>query len=616
MALRELLLTLFLFSKLSPSTADIEAGSQVWEAKENFQFGIAEGNVEDSVLDVDLTSHLSFKYQTNDGRNIFVFDKLLKPNTLRAFLDYLNIDLGSWQFRLFEPYDGGVEELSDNIPWVNPVDCVEFSKSIVGKTIQKAVMDAVGTKDIYYPYKVRGKLMRRGDFTKLYTDANRTDGEFSVMMFLNPKWRKNDYGELYLYDEDIEIVAGAVPKFGRLVVWDSSVSYLPRPPSIAFKKGQLLLHVQFSKSKEKMLKSYADVAASKAIRQAAYDAGFIGSNKPVPNDIDIEKNFVSSSKSLEGKEIHVFDDLFEKEDLDRLRAFIFKHGTYYYDDSDEGDDDSDNVQWIAGFEIDAYIKSRLWNIMQQTLKHITGRDKWFPYDISCNLIRSADHTRIHQDCEPHEDEWTYLIYLTPNWTKNDYGETAFYETMTNDNEIITEVRPKYGRAVVFQGIIPHSARPPSTNQSHARLTFVAKVSVDEFVGRHKAFREEMRHYQGLVESESMLDAMERGLDFDPEAEETEPRDEMSDDRGDSEPDDEMEEEEENEEKPIKIEKEAEEGVIHEEQPDHPVLQELNSRLDAVAQSGGLDQMRNLHRELHARHVTARREAVKRITNLI
>ena len=81
---------------------------------------------------------------------------------------------------------------------MNPVDCVEFSKSIVGKTIQKAVMDAVGTEDIYYPYKVRGKLMRRGDFTKLYTDSNRTDGEFSAVMFLNPKWRKNDYGELYL----------------------------------------------------------------------------------------------------------------------------------------------------------------------------------------------------------------------------------------------------------------------------------------------------------------------------------------------------------------------------------------------------------------------------------
>lgn len=60
------------------------------------------------------------------------------------------------------------------------------------------------------------------------------------------------------------------------------------------------------------------------------------------------------------------------------------------------------------------------------------------------------------------------------------------------------------------GIIPHSARPPSTNQSHARLTFVAKVSVNELVGRQKAFREEMRHFEPLLMSESMPDLMEQG----------------------------------------------------------------------------------------------------------
>ena len=88
----------------------------------------------------------------------------------------------------------------------------------------------------------------------------------------------------------------------------------------------------------------------------------------------------------------------------------------------------------------------------QGLKFVSrGQDKWFPYDISCNLIRSADHARVHRDCESHEDEWTFLIYLTPNWTKNDYGETAFYESATDDTEIITEVRPRYGRAVIFQG---------------------------------------------------------------------------------------------------------------------------------------------------------------------
>lgn len=167
------------------------------------------------------------------------------------------------------------------------------------------------------------------------------------------------------YDEDTEIVAGAVPKFGRLVVWQSSISYLPRPPSIAFKKGQLLLHVQFTKSKEKMLQGHAEIVASKNERKAAYNAGFVGSDKPAPANIDVAQHFVSERKSTQGKRILVFDDLFDKEDLDKLRVFIFKHGTYYYDDSDEGDNDSDNVQWIAGFEINHYIQSRLWNIMQQ-----------------------------------------------------------------------------------------------------------------------------------------------------------------------------------------------------------------------------------------------------------
>ncbi|KAM7447370.1 hypothetical protein ABFA07_004382 [Porites harrisoni] len=501
--------TLYFFSEFSQCSADNE-DSFAWNVKDSTEFGVAESNIEDTILDVDLSSKITFRYQTTDGGKIYVFDNILHPKNLHIFSRYLNIDLGAWQFSLYEPYDGGIEKPTDNIPWINDVDCIEFSKSVVGKTMQKAVMDTAQTEDIYYPYKVKGKLVRRGDFTKLFTDANKTDDEYSAFMFLNPTWRKNDYGELYLYDEDNEIMAGTVPKFGRVVVWPSSVSYLARPPSMAFKKGQLILHVQFTKSKQKILASHRERMTAKGERQVAYDAGFIGSDKPAPTGINIAQHRVSEHSSTEGKKIFVFDDLFDKEDLDRLRAFIFKHGTYYYDDSDDGDDGGDNVQWIAGFEINDYIQSRLWNIMQQTLKHLTGSDKWFPYDISCNLIRSADHTRIHQDCEYHEDEWTYLIYLTPNWTKNDYGETAFYETMSHDNEIITEVRPKYGRAVVFQGIIPHSARPPSTNQSHARLTFVAKVSVDEFVGRRKAFKEEMKHFTGVLDTRMRLNSMEQG----------------------------------------------------------------------------------------------------------
>ncbi|XP_068738920.1 uncharacterized protein [Montipora capricornis] len=621
------ILVLLILSKLSRCSTDEDSFS--WDVKDDIKFGVANSSDGD-ILDVDLTSKISFKYNTNDGRIIFVFDNILEQKHLGIFSHYINADLDAWRFSLHEPYDGGVEKPSDNIPWINEIDCVGFSQSLVGRTIQKAVTDAAQSKDVFYPYKVRAKLVRRGDFTKLFTDANRTDDEYSAFLFLVPRWRKNDYGELYLFDEDNEILAGAVPKPGRLVLWESSISYLPRPPSIAYKKGQLILHVQFTKSKQKMLAGHRERIASRKERKNAYDSGFVGSDKPAPLDIDVGKHKVAEHLSTQGKRILVFDDLFDKEDLDKLRVFIFMHGTYYYDDSDEGDNDSDNVQWIAGFEINDYIKSRLWNIMQQTLKHVTGRDKWFPYDISCNLIRSADHTRIHQDCEEHEDEWTYLIYLTPNWTKNDYGETAFYETMTHDNEIITEVRPKYGRAVVFQGIIPHSARPPSTNQSHARLTFVAKVSVNEFVGRRKAFTEEMRHFEGLAFSRAVIDSLEKSQGATLFESEGGGNDNDRNEADDDEEEDEDEEEEAvNEEQengneprseevnePRSVDEALREKFTNEDEPDDPEIKELNRRLSDVTRNGNLEEMRTLHRELHTRHVTGRQEIIRRLTNLI
>lgn len=78
--------------------------------------------------------------------------------------------------------------------------------------------------------------------------------------------------------------------------------------------------------------------------------------------------------------------------------------------------------------------------------------------------------------------------------------------------------------------------------------------------------------------------------------------------------DEGEEDEEDEAETGQFEEEAREH--HEEEPDHPVLKELYARLEQVSQNRNLDQMRSLHSELHARHVMARQEAVKRITNLI
>lgn len=80
--------------------------------------------------------------------------------------------------------------------------------------------------------------------------------------------------------------------------------------------------------------------------------------------------------------------------------------------------------------------------------------------------------------------------------------------------------------------------------------------------------------------------------------------------------DQEDEDEEDEGELGEFEEEPRESFHHQEEPDHPVLNELYARLEEVTQNGNLDQMRSLHGELHARHLMARQEAVKRISDLI
>ena len=116
----------------------------------------------------------------------------------------------------------------------------------------------------------------------------------------------------------------------------------------------------------------------------------------------------------------------------------------------------------AGLKVRHFVQSRLYEELQKVVDFFTGRTTYHPYDVSCNVIRSADNTHIHQDCEPGEDDVTLLIYLNPNWTRNLYGETVFYEKDEQGNyESKLAVRPRFGRIAVFNGVFPYSAQPPS-----------------------------------------------------------------------------------------------------------------------------------------------------------
>eukprot|EP00116_Pleurobrachia_bachei_P008335 sb/3468597/ len=196
--------------------------------------------------------------------------------------------------------------------------------------------------------------------------------------------------------------------------------------------------------------------------------------------IDPNTNYAThvtaTHKTALDRPVHVVDNLFSQETLSQLLQHVYTSSQYYYDDSEDGGE-TDNVQWISGYRTVEFVKSNLWNLISTTLKHISGHDSWYPYDISCNLNRAWDHTRIHKDCYGKE-EYTFLIFLTPNYQPDHLGGTIFYQH-EDLSEIVTLVQNRYGRVALFHCQIKHAARPPHASLTLARYTFVVKVARDK-----------------------------------------------------------------------------------------------------------------------------------------
>jgi hypothetical protein len=84
------------------------------------------------------------------------------------------------------------------------------------------------------------------------------------------------------------------------------------------------------------------------------------------------------------------------------------------------------------------------------------------------------------------NEYTFLLYLNPNWEANWHGETSFYE---RSGEPFAAVQPCYGRIALFQGEIHHSGHPPSLALHEARLTFAVKLLPEREAREHLRLEE-------------------------------------------------------------------------------------------------------------------------------
>tara|TARA_R100000664_G_C2752416_1_gene139713 strand:- start:846 stop:1394 length:549 start_codon:yes stop_codon:yes gene_type:complete len=68
------------------------------------------------------------------------------------------------------------------------------------------------------------------------------------------------------------------------------------------------------------------------------------------------------------------------------------------------------------------------------------------------------HHEIHTDCQKKDDGYTVMFYLNKAWDVTFAGETIFID---ENRDVQKSIIPKPGRALFFDGSIPHCAREVS-----------------------------------------------------------------------------------------------------------------------------------------------------------
>lgn len=94
------------------------------------------------------------------------------------------------------------------------------------------------------------------------------------------------------------------------------------------------------------------------------------------------------------------------------------------------------------------------------------------YSAYSNILNALSCPVVHTDAPFNIPEnKTVLFYLNDEWNPNWGGETVFYD---ENFDIIKSILPKPGRCIIFDGRIPHSARPPVSRFRHNRYIITLK----------------------------------------------------------------------------------------------------------------------------------------------
>ena len=336
------------------------------------------------------------------------------------------------------------------------------------KVMGKLVSEIYGLSKVALT-ETQGRMVERGDFNPVINHCFQDSSQFLALLTLSKKWKKNDYGEITVYDKDGEVLKSIFPRFGRVILIPCGIQFKISPPCLNAEIRHYFLLSEFGENLSKsVLESEDPILSDNSLTR--FFADNYEKDKIQYQDFEPEKCVTKKFYTNDGKKIFVYDDVFPAKAIDVLHQYIVNIAEYYESPVVEKDS-ADNVKWIISLDDPDFEDGPIWNLSRKLLAHIAGKE-FFPYDLACNHVRRTDNTLSHKDNYEDADEYTVLIYLNKDWTENDYGETTFLQ----DNEIVAALRPRYGRVVIFHGTIDHSAHPSSPEHQGARYTFAIKTA--------------------------------------------------------------------------------------------------------------------------------------------
>lgn len=177
----------------------------------------------------------------------------------------------------------------------------------------------------------------------------------------------------------------------------------------------------------------------------------------------------------DGRNIHVFDNV-----LDHKAQYYFyryiKNLSYKCNNVDSATDNNTGfIKFRSDITPEQESDMNFFNAIQSA-KCLDLIKDYKIHSMYVNLGIPTDYHRLHTDIAGSltkvDECLTLLYYVNCEWNINWGGETLFYNNDLSSIEYTSFFKP--GRIILFDGSIPHSARPQSFSSNQYRFTLACK----------------------------------------------------------------------------------------------------------------------------------------------